>query len=98
MVKSKINHPGELIKNIIRTSIKPTSMKVGIRAFRYLRDGRVLLETRSKEEIELLHTNINDKCCQMLEVNIQEFRNPNIVIYNVPEEVIIENAEEIIST
>ena len=98
MVKSKTNHSGEAIKNIIRTSINPTSMKVGISAFRSLRDGRVLLETKRKEEIELLHTNINDKCCQLLEVNIQELRNPNIVIYNVPEEVTIENAEEIIST
>ena len=95
LVKSKTNHSGEAIKNIIKTSINPTGMKVGICAFRSLRDGRVLLETKSKEEIELLHTNINDKCCQLLEANIQELRNPNIVIYNVPEEVTIENAEEI---
>ena len=61
MVKTKTNHSCEAIKNIIRTSINPTSMKVGICAFRSLRDGRVLLETKSKEEIELLHTNINDK-------------------------------------
>ena len=98
LAKSKTNHSGEEIKNIIRTSINSTSMKVGICAFRSLRDGRVLLETKSKEEIELLHTNIKDKCCQLLDVNIQELRKPNIVIYNVPEEVTIENAEEIIST
>ena len=30
--------------------------------------------------------------------SIQELRNPNIVIYNIPEEVTIDNAEEIIST
>jgi hypothetical protein len=28
--------------------------------------------------------------------SIQELRNPNIVIYNIPEEVTIDNAEEII--
>ena len=96
MVKSKTNHSGETIKNVIKSSINPTSMKAGICSFRSLRDGRVLLETKSKEEIELLHTHINDKCNQLLEVNIQKLRNPNI--YDVPEEVTVENAEEIIST
>jgi hypothetical protein len=43
------------------------------------------LETKSKEEIELLHTNINDKCSQLLEANMK-LMNPNLVIYNVPEE------------
>jgi hypothetical protein len=72
-------------------------MKVGICAFRSLWDGRVLLETKSKEEIGLLHTNINDKCSHLLEANILKLRNPNLVIYSVPEEVTVENAAEIIS-
>jgi hypothetical protein len=42
MVKSKTNHSVETIKNIIKTSIKPTSMKVGICAFRSLQDGSSL--------------------------------------------------------
>jgi hypothetical protein len=49
IVKSKTNHSGETIKNIIKTSINLTSTKVGICAFRSLRDGRVLLETKSEE-------------------------------------------------
>jgi hypothetical protein len=73
-------------------------MKLGICAFRSLCDGRVLLETKSKEELELLFTNINDKCSQLLEANFLKLRNPNIVIYSIPEEVTIENAEEIISS
>jgi hypothetical protein len=80
MVRSKTNHSGEAIKNILRTSINPTSMKIGICAFRSLRDGRVLLETKSKEEIELLHTNINDKCSQLLEVNIQNTEGANVQV------------------
>jgi hypothetical protein len=47
---------------------------------------------------ELLCTNINDKYSQLLEENIQKPRNPRIVIYNIPEEVNAENAEEIITT
>jgi hypothetical protein len=97
-VKTRTNHSPEAIKNIIKTSINPTNMKVGICAFRSQRDGRVLLETKSKEEIELLYADIMDKCSQHLDVHIQKLRNPSIVIYNVPEEITKENAEEIIAT
>jgi len=48
-VKSLSNHSAETITNIIKTSINPTCMKVGICAFRSLWDGRVLLETKSKK-------------------------------------------------
>ena len=73
-------------------------MKVGICAFRSQRDGRVLLETKSKEEIELLYANIKDKCRQHLDVHINKLRNPSITIYNVPQEITKENAEELIGT
>jgi hypothetical protein len=61
-------------------------------------DGRVIVETNSKEDFELLNANINDKCSQLLEANIQKPRKPNLVIYNIPEEVNAENAEEILTT
>ena len=70
-VKTRTNHSPEAIKNIIKTSINPTNMKVGICAFTSQRDGRVLLETKSKEEIELLYADIKDKCSQHLDVHIQ---------------------------
>jgi hypothetical protein len=56
------------------------------------------METKSKEDIELLCTNINDKCSQLLDANIQKPRNPRLVIYNIPEEVNLENIEQIITT
>ena len=54
-------------------------MKVGISAFRSQRDGRVLLDTKSKEEIELLYANVKDKCRQHLDVHINKLRNPSII-------------------
>jgi len=72
-------------------------MKVGICTLKSLRDGRVLMETKSKEEIELLYADINEKCSQLLEVNVQKPRNPKLVIYNIPDEVTVENTEEIIT-
>ena len=50
-VKPRTNHSAETIKNIIKTSINPTRMKTGICTFRSLWHGRVLLETKSKEEL-----------------------------------------------
>jgi ribosomal protein L29 len=97
-ITSRTNHSGDAIKNIIKTSVNPTSMKVGICALKSLWDGRVIMETKSKEELELLYTNINDKCSQLLEANIQKPRNPKLVIYNILEEISAENAEEIITT
>ena len=72
-------------------------MKVGVCAFRTQRDGRVLLETKSKEETELLYADIKDKCSQNLDAYIHKLRNPSIVIYNVPEEITKENAAEVIA-
>jgi len=69
------------------------NMKVGLCAFSSQRDGRVLQETKSKEEIELLYADIKDKCSQHLDVHIQNPRKPSIVIYNVPEVITKENAE-----
>ena len=54
--------------------------------------------TKSKEELQLLHVDINEKCSQLLEVNVQKPRNPKLVVYNIPEEVTVENAEEIRTT
>lgn len=96
MLKSKGNQSGDDMKNVIRTSINPTALKVGICAMKSLRDGRVMIETNSKEEIDILKTAIDEKCCQLLDVNVPKLWNPNLVIYHIPEEVTIENAENII--
>jgi hypothetical protein len=95
MITSRTNHSGMQQKHN-KISVNLTSMKVGICALKSLRDSRVVNETKSKEDIELLCTNMNHKCSQLLEANTQKPRNPRFVIY-IPEEVNAENAEEIIT-
>jgi hypothetical protein len=51
-------------------------MKVGINSLKILRDGRVQIETGSREEIETLTRDIDDKCGDKLEVNVHKLRNP----------------------
>jgi hypothetical protein len=57
-----------------------------------------LIEADTKEEIERLHSQIRDKCGDHLEANIQKRRNPRLIIYNIPDDLTTENAENIITT
>jgi len=56
-----------------------------------IRDGRIAIESGSKEEIDLLSKKITEKCTQVLEINIPKLWNPNIIIYDVPEDIITNN-------
>ena len=64
--------------------------------FKSLKNGNVLIEADSKEEIEILNTQIRDKCGDQLEVNVQKRRNPRLITHNVPDAVTPENAEDIV--
>ena len=61
LVKSKVNLSTEAIKTVVKTNINPTAMKVGVRSFKSLKDGRVLIETGTPEEVNLLSSSIRDK-------------------------------------
>jgi len=67
---------------------------LGINSLKVLTDRMVQIETGSKEEIEILTRDINDKCGDKLEVNIHKLRNPRQVIYNIPETISTRNIEE----
>jgi DNA polymerase IIIc chi subunit len=45
-------------------------VKIGIRTFKGLKDGKVLIETDNKEDIELLDTQIWDICGDRLETSV----------------------------
>jgi hypothetical protein len=94
-VKPKVNQSAEEIKKLLKTEIDPVNMKIGIRTFKSLKNGNVLIETDSKEEIETLNTQISDKCGDQLEINVHKRRNLRLIIYNVPDAVTPENAEDI---
>jgi hypothetical protein len=49
----------EQIKSQIKREINPTDIKVGIKAFKTLRDRGILIETGSEEEINLLSSAIS---------------------------------------
>ena len=49
-IKSKENQSSETIKGLLKSEINPTEIKVGINSFKSLKNGKVLIETNSKEE------------------------------------------------
>ena len=94
-IKPKQNQSTEEIQKLLKTKIDPVDMKIGIRTLKSLRNGQVLIEADSKEELEKPNSQIH-KCGSQLEINIQKRRNPRLIIYNVPEALTTENAEGII--
>ena len=85
MIISKVNHTPEATKELIKSKINPTEMKVEISTFKALKDGRIFIKAGSKEEIERIRDSITEKCGKELVAKVQELRNPRIVLYNIPE-------------
>ena len=98
MVKSKLELSTEEVKNVLRTKVNPTAMKVGIKTLKSLKDGRVLIEAGTTEEINKLSQTIQDKCGRELEVTLPQLRKSRTVINNIPKDITVENLEETITT
>jgi hypothetical protein len=64
---------------------------VGVHSLKSLKDGRVLIETNSREEADSLTKNIRDKCGDKLEAKVNKPRAPRMKIHNILEEISIEN-------
>jgi hypothetical protein len=77
-VKSKSNQSTEMIKSVLKTKVNPTEIKVGIKSFKSLKDGRVLIEAGSLDEINSLRTTIGNKCGVDLEVTVPKIMETEV--------------------
>jgi hypothetical protein len=59
-----------------------------------LKDGRVVIEAGSLDEINLLCTAISGKCGEEQEVNVPNLWKPRLIIHNIPQDITVENLEE----
>ncbi|PSN44260.1 hypothetical protein C0J52_24564, partial [Blattella germanica] len=91
---SKSNQSTEEVKNYLKSNINPTEIKVGINTFKSLKDGRVLIEASSKEEIN--SAKINEKCGKQLDVHVPKLWKPRLIVYNVPDDILVDNIENTI--
>jgi len=84
-VKPKKPLPPESIQGVLKGKINPSKIRVGITTLRTLRNGQVLIKTSSREELEVIEKDINEKCGERLENNAHKLRSPRLVILNIPE-------------
>lgn len=96
-VKSKAKQSVEYMKTLIKTNLNPVEMKVGVNAFRGLKNGQLLIESNVKAEVDMICRNINEKCGGEVEANVTKLRNPRIIIFNIPEDITVENIVEAIT-
>ena len=67
---------------------------MGINTFKLLKSGKVLIETKSKEEIKALEKDCKTKCGGVLEANIHTLRKPTLIILNILEDISTTNLED----
>jgi hypothetical protein len=80
----------------LKAKVNPIEINVGITSLKSLRDGRLIIELGSKEEIESLGEKIRERCGEELEISIQKLRNPRLVLLNIPTKITQENVKEIL--
>jgi len=94
LIRSRLSQTSEMIKKILKSKVNPTEIKVGITSLKLLRDGIVMMEANSKNEIEAIGNEIEETFGAELEVNIHKRRNPRLVLLSIPEGIKLENVEE----
>jgi len=94
-VRSKSSLCFDHIKKLVKTKVNPVDM-IGITTFKGLRNGRLLIVTQNKTEIDALSKTINKVCGEELEVSTPRRRTSRLIIYNVPDEINMEKAQELI--
>jgi hypothetical protein len=95
-VSSNESKSADTIKEILKSNINPTEIQVGINALKTLRNGMVQIEAQNKEDVEKLTKDIKEKCGDKLTVSVRKLRNPRLVIYDIPEDITIQNIEDTI--
>jgi hypothetical protein len=95
-VTSKDNQTADKIKEMLKSNINPTEIKLGIGSLKTLRGGRVQIETGSIQEAETLTNNIKDKLGDRMKTNIQRPRKPRLKINNIPEDIATDHIEDIL--
>jgi uncharacterized protein YjaZ len=73
----------EQIKHKLKMNINPKDIRVGIKAVKTIREKKILVETCSKEDRNILNSEIINKLGERLEVIQHKPRKPRLIMYNV---------------
>lgn len=88
----------EVTRTDIQNEISPTKMKVGIKAFRKISKGGMLIGTETVQDIDRIIEEVrsNDKLMEKYKVEKPRKRRPQIIIYGVTEELEMEELKSMI--
>jgi len=95
-VKSKNNQSVEYTRTLLKSKVDPTQLKVGISALKTLKNGQILVESDNKSDLEEVNKRISEACGGELEGYIPTLKNPRLIVFNVPEEITLENVAQAI--
>ena len=96
LVKSKNNQSVEYTRTLIKSKVDTTQLKVGISALKTLKNGQILIQSDSKSDLEEVNKRISETCGEELEGYIPTLKNPRLIVFNVPEDIIFENMAQAI--
>ena len=95
-VKSKNNQSVEYTRTLLKSKVDPTQLKVGISALKTLKNGQILVESDNKSDLEEVNKRISEACGGELEGYIPTLKNPRLIVFNVPEDITLENVAQAI--
>ena len=94
-VKSKNNQSAEYTRSLLKSKLNPAQMKVGISAFKTLKNGQLLIESERKNDLEIVCEKINEVCGEELESYMPTLKSPELILFNVPEDFTSGNAAQV---
>jgi hypothetical protein len=75
-VKSKNNQSTEYIRTLLKSKVNPTQMKVGISALKTLKNGKLLIESDKKGDLDDVFKKISDVCGKQIESYVPNSKTP----------------------
>lgn len=97
VIKPKTKQESKTTKEVIRKTLNPTKLEVGITQIKDTKEGGVLIKCNSKEEIEKIKIAAEKKLKRNYEIKTPEQRNPRIKIVDIEENIDKEILEESIN-
>lgn len=85
------------LKKEIKSKIDPVELNVGVVKMLSVANGGLIVHTKTKQESEKLCTAINTVCSSSASAAVAKKRQPRVIIYNVPEELTMANANEVLT-
>ena len=79
-------HDNKMFKLFVKSKLNPVQMKVGISAFKTLKNGQLLIESERKNDLEIVCEKINELCGEELESYTPSLKSPRLIVFNVPED------------